>query len=57
MIRAIGRVPVERSTDYEQRRVLPDQGTHGPRLGPGADGTPLLGTGDGGAADAASADD
>jgi FO synthase subunit 2 len=42
MVRAVGRVPVERSTDYEQRRRLPDEGTHGPELGPQADGTPLL---------------
>ncbi|WP_276258746.1 7,8-didemethyl-8-hydroxy-5-deazariboflavin synthase subunit CofH [Haloglomus litoreum] len=42
MIRAVGRVPVERSTDYEQRRVLDDEGPHGPELGPRADGTPLL---------------
>jgi FO synthase subunit 2 len=44
MIRAIGRVPVERSTDYEKRRVIGDE-THapvGPKLGPKADGTPLL---------------
>ncbi|MFB6171583.1 MAG: 7,8-didemethyl-8-hydroxy-5-deazariboflavin synthase subunit CofH [Haloarculaceae archaeon] len=43
MITAIGRTPVERSTDYQQRRVIdPDDGPHGPRLGPKADGTPLL---------------
>jgi len=42
MIRAIGRVPVERSTDYEQRRVIEGDGPHGPKLGPKADGTPLL---------------
>jgi FO synthase subunit 2 len=58
MIRAVGRVPVERSTDYEQHRVLPDEGPHGPALGPRADGTPLLTPTEGGAAgEAASADD
>jgi FO synthase subunit 2 len=42
MIRAIGRVPVERSTDYERRRAIEGDGPHGPTLGPKADGTPLL---------------
>jgi len=43
MITAIGRVPMERSTDYRiQRRIDPDEGPHGPRLGPRADGTPML---------------
>ena len=43
MITAIGRTPVERSTDYRtRRRIDPDDGPHGPRLGPRADGTPLL---------------
>jgi len=43
MIDAIGRVPVERSTDYRQRRrVDPDDAPHGPELGPRADGTPLV---------------
>ncbi|WP_081661513.1 7,8-didemethyl-8-hydroxy-5-deazariboflavin synthase subunit CofH, partial [Halopiger djelfimassiliensis] len=43
MISSIGRVPVERSTDYESRRVLdPDDPPFGPQLGPKADGTPLL---------------
>jgi FO synthase subunit 2 len=42
MIRAIGRVPVERSTDYETRRVVEGDGPHGPMLGPRADGTPLV---------------
>ncbi|MFP4626621.1 MAG: 7,8-didemethyl-8-hydroxy-5-deazariboflavin synthase subunit CofH [Natronomonas sp.] len=43
MISAIGRIPIERSTDYEQRRrVDPDADVIGPRLGPRADGTPLL---------------
>jgi len=43
MITAIGRTPVERSTDYRtRRRIDPDGGPHGPRLGPRADGTPLL---------------
>jgi FO synthase subunit 2 len=44
MIDAIGRVPVERSTDYEhRRRIDPTAETIGPQLGPRADGTPLLG--------------
>jgi len=43
MITSIGRVPVERSTDYETRRIIdPDEPPFGPRLGPNADGTPLL---------------
>jgi len=43
MITAIGRTPVERSTDYRtRRRIDPDDGPHGPRLGPRADGTPML---------------
>ncbi|MFC7076982.1 7,8-didemethyl-8-hydroxy-5-deazariboflavin synthase subunit CofH [Haloarcula halophila] len=43
MISAIGRTPVERSTDYEHRRVVdPDADAVGPELGPKADGTPLL---------------
>ena len=43
MITAIGRIPVERSTDYRtRRRIDPDDGPHGPTLGPRADGTPLL---------------
>ncbi|MFQ3283747.1 MAG: FO synthase subunit 2 [Natronomonas sp.] len=43
MITSIGRVPVERSTDYEKRRRI-DSGAEplGPTLGPRADGTPLL---------------
>ncbi|MFB6150466.1 MAG: 7,8-didemethyl-8-hydroxy-5-deazariboflavin synthase subunit CofH [Haloarculaceae archaeon] len=44
MIEAVGRVPVERSTDYRQRRRIdPDDPPHGPELGPEADGTPLVG--------------
>jgi FO synthase subunit 2 len=43
MISAIGRVPVERSTDYEKRRRIdPDDPPFGPQLGPRADGTPLV---------------
>ncbi|MFP9191341.1 7,8-didemethyl-8-hydroxy-5-deazariboflavin synthase subunit CofH [Natronosalvus vescus] len=43
LITSIGRVPVERSTDYETRRVIdPDDPPFGPQLGPKADGTPLL---------------
>ena len=42
MIRAVGRVPGERSTDYRQRRPLTGDGPHGPALGPRADGSPML---------------
>jgi FO synthase subunit 2 len=43
MASAIGRPLVERSTDYRtRRRVDPDDRPLGPRLGPRADGTPLL---------------
>ena len=43
MINSIGREPVERSTDYRQRRIIePDEGSTGPMLGPKADGTPLV---------------
>jgi FO synthase subunit 2 len=42
MIRAIGRRPVERSTDYRQRRPIEGDGPHGPTLGPRADGSPLV---------------
>jgi FO synthase subunit 2 len=43
MIRAIGRRPVERSTDYRLRRpITATEGPYGPTLGPKADGTPLL---------------
>jgi FO synthase subunit 2 len=43
MVSAIGRTPVERSTDYEQRRRIdPDETLVGPTLGPQANGTPLL---------------
>jgi FO synthase subunit 2 len=42
MITAIGRTPVERSTDYEQRRPIdPADEPIGPELGPKSDGTPL----------------
>ena len=43
MITAIGRIPVERSSDYEtRRRIDPDDPPFGPKLGPRADGTPML---------------
>ena len=43
MITAMGRIPVERSTDYERRHVHdPDDPPHGPALGPRADGTPMV---------------
>ena len=58
MITAIGRPPVERSTDYRtRRRIDPDDPPHGPRLGPRADGTPMVADGDRSPRDAASADD
>jgi len=42
MITAVGRTPVERSTDYRERRVIdPDDPPFGPELAPAADGTPL----------------
>ncbi|PSP75075.1 7,8-didemethyl-8-hydroxy-5-deazariboflavin synthase subunit CofH [Halobacteriales archaeon QS_1_68_20] len=47
MISAIGRTPVERSTDYpERRRIDPSDPPFGPRLGPQADGTPLVDPGE-----------
>ncbi len=43
MLSAIGRPPVERSTDYqERRRIDPDNPPFGPTLGPQADGTPMI---------------
>ena len=47
MISAIGRRPVERSTDYRTKRPIGVAGdnsdnTYGPTLGPRADGTPML---------------
>ncbi|WP_135827644.1 7,8-didemethyl-8-hydroxy-5-deazariboflavin synthase subunit CofH [Halorussus halobius] len=43
MITAIGRTPVERSTDYRQTRVVdPEEPPFGPELAPAADGTPLV---------------
>lgn len=42
MIRAIGRRPVERSTDYQHRRPIEGEGPYGPTLGPLADGTPMI---------------
>ncbi|MFB6108138.1 MAG: 7,8-didemethyl-8-hydroxy-5-deazariboflavin synthase subunit CofH [Haloplanus sp.] len=43
MVSAIGRRPVERSTDYERRAPLdPSTPPHGPTLGPRADGSPML---------------
>jgi FO synthase subunit 2 len=43
MISAIGRIPVERWTDYtERRRIDPDDRPLGPTLGPRADGSPLV---------------
>ena len=44
MIDAIGRIPVERSTDYTRtHRFDPADPPFGPMLGPAADGTPLTG--------------
>lgn len=42
MISAIGRVPVERSTDYQQYRRIESEAPYGPTLGPLSDGTPLI---------------
>jgi FO synthase subunit 2 len=43
MISALGRTPVERSTDYTERRLIEtDDPPAGPTLGPRADGTPLV---------------
>ncbi|MFC6613999.1 7,8-didemethyl-8-hydroxy-5-deazariboflavin synthase subunit CofH [Halopenitus salinus] len=43
MVNAIGRIPVERSTDYRTRHPIdPDDGPYGPTIGPRADGTPML---------------
>ncbi|MFB6174155.1 MAG: 7,8-didemethyl-8-hydroxy-5-deazariboflavin synthase subunit CofH [Halobacteriales archaeon] len=43
MLSAIGRPPVERSTDYRQRRRIdPEDPPFGPELGPRADGTPMV---------------
>jgi len=43
MILALGRVPIERSTDYtEQQTIDPNDRPIGPKLGPKADGTPLV---------------
>jgi len=45
MISAIGRRPVERSTDYRTKQPIEiDGGPYGPTLGPRADGTPMLST-------------
>jgi len=41
LIRSIGRVPVERSTDYRKREPIRGD-PPGPQLGPNADGTPLI---------------
>lgn len=43
MITAIGRIPVERSTDYQTYRPIDrDEKPYGPLLGPHADGTPMI---------------
>jgi len=43
MITAIGRTPVERSTDYRQMREIdPEDPPFGPELAPAADGTPMV---------------
>lgn len=57
MIEAIGRVPVERSTDYKTRRVVDGEPPYGPTLGPRADGTPLLDDPDSAAASTGTAAD
>ncbi len=44
LISAIGRRPVERSTDYTKRREISmSDPPYGPQIGPEADGSPLLG--------------
>ncbi|MGM0590899.1 MAG: 7,8-didemethyl-8-hydroxy-5-deazariboflavin synthase subunit CofH, partial [Halobacteriota archaeon] len=54
LVASIGRPPVERSTDYSRRhRLDPADETHGPTLGPRADGTPMFPD----ASDAVHADD
>jgi FO synthase subunit 2 len=58
MISAIGRPAVERSTDYRtRRRIDTDDPPYGPRLGPRADGTPVLDGRSAGRGDPAPADD
>ncbi|UPW01231.1 7,8-didemethyl-8-hydroxy-5-deazariboflavin synthase subunit CofH [Halorussus gelatinilyticus] len=58
MITAIGRTPVERSTDYRQTRVIDSADPpFGPELGPAADGTPLVSDTEGRAASETVADD
>jgi FO synthase subunit 2 len=42
LIESIGRIPVERSTDYRQRRRIDGEPPYGPELGLRADGTPLV---------------
>lgn len=43
MITSIDREPVERSTDYSERRIIdPEDPPFGPMLGPAADGTPMV---------------
>ncbi|MFW6018143.1 MAG: 7,8-didemethyl-8-hydroxy-5-deazariboflavin synthase subunit CofH [Halapricum sp.] len=42
LIESIGRIPVERSTDYRTRRRIDGDPPHGPTLGPKADGSPLI---------------
>lgn len=59
MITSIGRIPVERSTDYTTRHVIdPAEPPFGPTLGPRADGRPMVekSTGDQALSDEASAD-
>jgi FO synthase subunit 2 len=47
MITAVGRTPVERSTDYRQKRSIdPENPPFGPELGPAADGTPMVSNSD-----------
>jgi FO synthase subunit 2 len=47
MITAVGRTPVERSTDYRQKRFIdPENPPFGPELGPAADGTPMVSNSD-----------
>jgi FO synthase subunit 2 len=58
MITAIGRTPVERSTDYCQTRPIdPSEPPFGPALGPAADGTPMVADGEQTTPDPSVADD
>ncbi|MFB6282675.1 MAG: 7,8-didemethyl-8-hydroxy-5-deazariboflavin synthase subunit CofH [Halobacteria archaeon] len=43
MIESIDRIPVERTTDYREKRVIDvSEPPYGPNLGPGSDGSPMI---------------